>query len=241
MKKSLLTAIAILICACSFAQYPVRRDTPGYGHQTPASRPARHGSRRTDRSFLDIHFTYSPTKLQLKKLNLKDKTSYNSVGGGFDYNLSFFHTPLYFDVGLDFRYSWRNAPMNLSFPLTTSTALESGSKFFDISIPFGLLYKIHFGNTRIALAPYIGLDADIFALGKFTKAVSKSEEFNTDIFKEQYAANRFVFGWHTGGKLFLGRIFLGIGYEGPLSHFVRNSDGSSTDFHYCDIRLGLCF
>ena len=38
----------------------------------------------------------------------------------------------------------------------------------------------------------------------------------------------------------MGPVFLGVGYEGPLSHFVKSKEGS-TDFHYCDISVGLCF
>lgn len=242
MKKYLLTAIAVLICASASAQYPVRRASVGHGPSASSSHSAFWGRRRADKSFLDVHFTYSPTKLELKQMSFKDKTSYNSVGGGLKYDLSFFHTPLYFEAGLNFRYSWHNGSTNKALPLlpANDASSQTGSKFFDISIPFGLMYKLHLGNTRVALAPYIGFDADIFALGKFTKALSRSEEIDMDIFKDQYAANRFVFGWHAGGRLYMGPVFLGVGYEGPLSHFVKSKEGS-TDFHYCDISVGLCF
>ena len=145
--------------------------------------------------------------------------------------------PLYVEYGLGAQWSFMTNSVNSDY----STS-KSSSHYLSLKAPVSVLYKFTFGD--VALMPLAGLDLGCYVLGK-EKAEStvsyagQSETYTaeTDVFAEGNY-NRFIFNWHVGARVAYKKVFLGIGYEGPITSLQSDYKIKTSQFN---ISLGLTF
>mgnify|MGYP003310285130 CR=1 FL=1 len=135
--------------------------------------------------------------------------------------------PLYFEYGLGAQFSFKSK---------NNTTVN----FLSAKIPLSILYNFEIPGTSFAIAPYAGLDAVCYFMGK-SKYSYGGETYESDVFKDgDPKYNRFNIGWHIGAKVLINTMFVGFAYEGPILGFY-SKDGLKVNSNQVNISLGLVF
>ena len=176
-------------------------------------------------SFGTISASYNIMKLNESIDSESAKKTINGLSMAWtNANILSSNTPIYIDYGLGVQYSFKD---------------ENKVKinFLSAKVPLSLLYRFEIPNSKIAIAPYAGLDAVVYILGK-----SKGNGIEIDLFKDQGGEklNRFNLDWHIGARFLISKLYLGVGYEGPIVGFY-NKDGYKLNSSQVNISLGIAF
>jgi len=171
-------------------------------------------------SFGVVSFAYNPMNLKISEGGKSITSSFNGL------SLSWLNaskiapvSPLYVQYGAEVQWSFRREG-------------SYKSDFLSIKIPASVLYSINLFGSKFNFAPFAGLDAIVYALGK-----SGGEDFfsNSGLGVKM---NRFNLAWHAGAQFMYGRFFLNLSYEGPIVGFYQK-DGIKVNSNQTVIGVGI--
>lgn len=120
---------------------------------------------------------------------------------------------------------------------------EVSTNFVALKVPANLMYKYDIPQTTYSIAPYVGLNLTGYLLGT-SSVKSGNEKVSVNWFSKDDMGderfNRITVGWQVGAKVYLNDIFVGIGYEGPVTQMYKDGDLKS-NFTFVNISLGMTF
>lgn len=147
--------------------------------------------------------------------------------------------PVYIQYGAGLQYTWKTE---------SKDDYKSIAHYLTVKVPVNVLYNFVIPNTAVSIMPYVGLNAQVHALGQSKttydigdgeKEVSKYSYFSKeDMYDEPYS--RFVLGWQIGGMVAFNRYFVGVGYNGPITNLYKEGDGK-INHSQVNISLGIKF
>ena len=220
MKKvySILTVVMLFFtCSTTSAQFL----------NTTSTRTAT--SYGVENSFNTLEFSYNPVSFRTVTEDGRSCWNLNALSLAWNHaKLLPTNAPLYAQFGLGLQYSWYNDDDN-----------DSKTTFFTARIPVNLMYYIEVPNTNSVLMPYAGLHAHLHLSGK-EKYDNDSYSFFSEDDMGDSKFNRFTLGWHLGAKLALGKLVVGLAYEGPVTH-LYNEDDIKYNTTQVNISLGFRF
>lgn len=146
--------------------------------------------------------------------------------------------PVYIQYGAGLQYTW-------------TTDSEGKRKtiyhFLTVKVPVNVLYNFVIPNTAVSIMPYVGLNAQVHALGQ-SKSTYDYED-GKEVYKHNYFSkedmgdepySRFVLGWQIGGMVAFNRYFVGVGYNGPITNLKKKGE-TKINHSQVNISLGIKF
>ena len=154
--------------------------------------------------------------------------------------------PVYLQYGAGLQYAWKtdgDSDDDVEYKSTVS--------FLTVKVPVNLLYCYTLPNTSVSLMPYVGLGLHGHILGQMKYSYTYDGEtesgsysfFNEDDMDDS-VLTRFTLNWQVGAKVGFGKYILGVGYEGPITHLLKDKyDGETftVNTHQVNISLGIRF
>ena len=194
-------------------------------------------------SYGTVGVSYHPMNLVATVADEKESATLNGVGLSWtNANALSTAVPIYIQYGLTAQYSFRNDQSKVG-SLSASTRVH----FLSFKAPVELTYRIRIPGSKFYVAPYAGVDAVIYALGRSSTSYSddsSSESATIDVFTQEgehgEKLNRFNFDWHAGMRLFFNKFFVGGAYEGPIIGFYKK-DNIKINTNQVNISLGFVF
>ena len=190
--------------------------------------------------FNTFDVTYSPVTAKVSYKNDSQTTDMNGVSLNWSQaRVLTNQLPVYIQYGAGLQYTW----------MTDSEGnRKSIDHFLTVKVPVNILYNFVIPNTAVSIMPYVGLNAQVHALGQSKttydlgdgeKEVSKFSYFSKeDMDDRQYS--RFVLGWQIGGMVAFNRYFVGVGYNGPITNLYKEGEGK-INHSQVNISLGIKF
>lgn len=148
-------------------------------------------------------------------------------------------TPLYVQYGLGLQWSFRKDEgygYGSSYNYKSSYKYETSYNFLSVKAPISLLFNLNIPGTKVYFAPYAGLDAVFYVLGK----CDDDSFFDGDSSGYGYKMSRFNLDWHVGGQLMFNKFLINIAYEGPIVGFY-NKDGVKLNSSQVNLGIGFIF
>ena len=190
--------------------------------------------------FNTFDITYSPVKIKTSYKNNSAVTDLNGVSLNWSQaRVLTNQLPVYIQYGAGLQYTWKT---------DSEDYYKSTDHFLTVKVPVNVLYNFVIPNTAVSIMPYVGLNAQVHALGqsKITydlgdgeKEVAKFSYFSKeDMDDEPYS--RFVLGWQIGGMVAFNRYFVGVGYNGPITNLYKEGD-AKINHSQVNISLGIKF
>ena len=193
--------------------------------------------------FSTLGLSYHPMSLIAVEGDDKDILTFNGFGITWT-NANAISTtiPLYIEYGVGAQYSYRHDQEKKN-----AYNYEAKYHLLSVKVPVEFLYRIQIPGSKVCFAPFAGLDAVVYALGRGTETVSDSKYDSLngtstfDLFSNNDPKlNRFNLDWHAGGKLMFGHFFVAAAYEGPILGFYHK-DNVKAYSSQANISVGLVF
>jgi len=180
--------------------------------------------------------SYSPTKWNVITGNTSDSEDYHTVSLTWT-NANALHPsqPVYFEYGLSAQWTFLNDSEGEDYNVSTN--------YVGVKVPVNLLYKYDIPQTKIAIAPYAGLNLTGYVVGSTTIKYGDTKESYSYFSKDDMGdekLNRINVGWQIGARAYVNDIFVGIAYEGPITHLYKEGN-TKVNFNLINITLGLAF
>lgn len=180
--------------------------------------------------------SYSPTKMNLISGNTSESEDFHTLSMTWT-NANALHPtqPVYFEYGLSAQWTFLNDSEDEDYSVSTN--------YVGVKVPVNLLYKYHIPQTKIAVAPYVGLNLTGYLIGKTTVKYGDTKESMSYFSKDDMGDERFNrinVGWQIGARAYVNDIFVGIAYEGPITNLYKEGN-SKVNFNHINITLGLAF
>lgn len=177
--------------------------------------------------FQTIGVSYHPMSLVISAADEKQSGTLDGIGLSWtNANALSSVVPLYIQYGVSGQYSFTNEQQKID-SWSSSTKIH----FLSFKAPVELTYRLLIPGSRFYVAPYAGVDAVVYALGRITSSFhgdSNIESSTIDVFTQTSVYgdkfNRFNLDWHAGIKLFFNRFLIGASYEGPVIGLYRKNE-----------------
>ena len=189
--------------------------------------------------FNTFDVTYSPVTAKVSYKNESQTEDMNGVSLNWSQaRVLTNQLPIYIQYGAGLQYTW----------MTDGEGdYKTMDHFLTVKVPVNILYNFVIPNTAVSIMPYVGLNAQVHALGqsKITydydgeKEVVTSSYFSKDDMGED-VWNRFVLGWQIGGMVAFNRYFVGVGYNGPVTNLYKEGE-VKVNHSQVNISLGIKF
>lgn len=227
MKKLLFSVCAfIMISVAASAQYVASSSNAATGGSSQSS-AAKFGT---------FGITYSPTTLNSIEGNSSSSEEMQSVSLTWT-KADALHPvqPVYLEYGLGAQWTFQN---------DDDDDVNVSTNFIGLKIPVNILYKYDVPQTNFSIMPYAGLNLTGYVLGS-TSAKSGDDKFSLSYFSKDDMGedkfNRITVGWQVGARVRINNsLFVGIAYEGPITHLYKEGD-YKINFNHINISLGLEF
>lgn len=189
--------------------------------------------------FNTFDVTYSPVTAKFSYKNDSEITDMNAVSLNWSQaRVLTNQLPVYIQYGAGLQYTWMTDSAGNS---------KSIDHFLTVKVPVNVLYNFVVPNTAVSIMPYVGLNAQVHALGQSKttydydgeKEVSKHSYFSKDDMGDA-VWNRFVLGWQIGGMVAFNRYFVGVGYNGPVTNLYKEGE-VKVNHSQVNISLGIKF
>lgn len=154
--------------------------------------------------------------------------------------------PIYLQYGAGLQYAWKtdgDSGADWKYSSTVS--------FLTVKVPVNVLYCYTLPNTSVSLMPYVGLGLHGHLLGQVKYSSTYYGETESDTMNsfskddmDGDELNRFTLNWQIGAKVSFNRYIVGVGYEGPVTHLMKEKfDGETftVNTHQVNISLGIRF
>lgn len=184
----------------------------------------------------DVESTFGTLRFSYSSMNIVSEYDGKKEGGFEEMNaLSLEWTnahnimasqPLYLEYGAGLQWSfWSDEERN-----GDGDKYSQSVNFLAVKVPVSVVYDLAIPQTSFSIMPYAGLNLATYLLGQAETSYDSSEYSDShtsscfsDDDTEGEPWNRVVLGWQVGARVNFGKYFAGIGYEGPLTNFLKKT------------------
>ena len=137
--------------------------------------------------------------------------------------------PIYFEYGLNYQASFGKS---LDYGYIHKSYMHS------LNIPLNFALRLSFGDNKVSITPYVGLNNRINLACKVKDLINDSY-YTTNIFKYRSEYRRFQIGMNLGVGFSFKAIYFGIGHTFDFMNFV--APFKETKFGVTSISVGVNF